>query len=647
MMIRTKKNEKGRKREASPWLRCLAALMKILYDRESYSPPSSFFKPYIQSLPPTFDTISTSWSTNEIKSYLRGTALGKLASSDRVIQSKDNDDDDKKRNILQTKYRQMIQPYLNFVGVNTTTKDNKWKHDGKKVSSQNDDDDDNDDHGYNLFLYASACLSTRGFHLSQQQKNDEKGNNCNNETYTGPYLLPLIDLLNHASSSTAASAACPNQNQKCTTLQKDINTKSFYMQAERTIQPNEVIRHSYYGNHNNNGNCDLNSSQLLQTFGFVTDENMILQATSLSSSSTSSFTSFSTPLIKSSLDDTHVLKRKRQEYDDTHKTAIRSSINNMITPASLSKSEIIKACRDVASSDYPQIVREQMENRRRSRRRHKVHCQNDDDDYDEEDMPWEIPPPSILDDRNDLLNSLVPGNDILLSNQPDQQEYNVLNNEELITTCVFQFLPIDVYNEYYSSNSGISAALDDNYNESCMLDIQLLEDYFLGKLVTKSILKVIKQAWMLYLPDSRTTTAAIAEKETKEDAKTKEELFSYRGSIKKDQTLLHWLLQKSNILTLSFDHRKKKKINDDANENKTERENKDSLAQLQKSSNKHGASFDVDEKNNDNCDISFGSAASIRRKMYGLTISLEERLSLLALREEVLIFIDFLDDSDD
>jgi hypothetical protein len=110
-----------------------------------------------------------------------------------------------------------------------------------------------EDDEFDIFLRACMCISTRGFHLTKEDDgknpavtstdNDDKSN------YDGPFLLPVIDLLNHDP---------PNG---CTTLQRDATTGMFYMMAERSLAASEAVVHSY--------GDELTSAQLLQTFGFV------------------------------------------------------------------------------------------------------------------------------------------------------------------------------------------------------------------------------------------------------------------------------------------------------------------------------------------------------------------------------------------
>jgi hypothetical protein len=98
------------------------------------------------------------------------------------------------------------------------------------------------------FQRASQCLSTRGFHLEKKEE-DATFND-----YTGPFLLPAVDLLNHAVGD-----------KKCTTLQRDVEG-NFSMQTERSITAGEEVLHSY--------GDSLTACQCFQTFGFVPEAAM-------------------------------------------------------------------------------------------------------------------------------------------------------------------------------------------------------------------------------------------------------------------------------------------------------------------------------------------------------------------------------------
>ena len=260
---------------ASPWLKCVAA-----YYQAGIQPSDQFFDPYVQSLPNQYETL-LQWTDSQIHEYLGGTTLGWMVQSDRQDQT------------LQNRYRTAVKPYLQSLQLipSTREEDDEWHH----------------------FVQACNCISTRGFHLmdattgsSSSTTTTINGNSTSTEklhpSYPGPFLLPVIDLLNHDP---------PNS---CTTLQRSSQDGSFVMMAERTIGAKQEVVHSY-------GNS-LTSAQLLQTFGFVPRRN-----------------------IERALSLPHWLVRSKT-------TELPSLLD--VTPLILSKTDhLIPACQAVASSTYP------------------------------------------------------------------------------------------------------------------------------------------------------------------------------------------------------------------------------------------------------------------------------------------------------
>jgi len=232
------------KRTASPWLRCLGAYYK------AQRGGNNKWTAYLQSLPTSYETVAA-WEEAEIEAFLAGTSTqgGSSVAWHNDVR------------FVRERYMTQIRSYLQqacphadiFLENNNPTSDTELEQ----------------------FKNASACLSTRSFHLeaasdveaatvgvAEMKNKDAKpasSNICNDDgddddkeaTYTGPFLLPAIDLLNHAAS---------NEPGHCTTLRRDTDC-SFCMKAERPITANQEILHSY-GDH-------LTASQYLQTFGFV------------------------------------------------------------------------------------------------------------------------------------------------------------------------------------------------------------------------------------------------------------------------------------------------------------------------------------------------------------------------------------------
>jgi hypothetical protein len=194
----------------SSWMQCVAAY----YHSKNNS---STWKPYFDSLPKTYETLFQ-WKDEEIQAYLRGTTLGTMVQADREDKS------------MQTRYQQAIKPVLQELDLLLQSANGKEEMEA--------------------FLEACMCISTRGFHYSSSDSSSTQQPplaTTQTDSYQGPFLLPVIDLLNH------------NPPQSCTTLQCHEGT--FFMMAERPITQGESIVHSY--------GDSLTAAQLLQTFGFV------------------------------------------------------------------------------------------------------------------------------------------------------------------------------------------------------------------------------------------------------------------------------------------------------------------------------------------------------------------------------------------
>lgn len=223
-------DETGTQKTASPWLRCLSALLRMQRttntdargarkssnsgtttplagslisgpprgDGRTLVPQDNTIidhEPYLRSLPSQYETIM-SWSDDEVSSFLSGTGLGRMVQSDR------------EQGMIQSRYKIGVRPYLKFIGIVTN-------------DARSEDE-------FERFKLASMCLSTRGFHLRREEDGTD-GSSTSSSTYSGPFLLPYIDLLNHS------------RQQKCTTLQRDPSDGSFYMIAERDVTENEEV----------------------------------------------------------------------------------------------------------------------------------------------------------------------------------------------------------------------------------------------------------------------------------------------------------------------------------------------------------------------------------------------------------------------
>ncbi|KAG7373915.1 SET methyltransferase domain containing protein [Nitzschia inconspicua] len=315
---------------ASPWLRCLGALLQAKKESQLQStsncrrvlPSTTLISctPYIESLPSRneYETLFQ-WSLSDIQTFLGGTTLGKLLLLDRNEKT------------LENRYRLGVVPFLEHLGVLTKKKPGKRKRpiNGEEVVGEIDNltvDSSN----YQSFLEASMCISTRGFHLMNEDDDQQNETNAHGESqllqpYNGPFLLPVIDLLNH------------DPDKSCTTLQRDAASGDFTMIAERSLNVGEDVVHSY-------GN-ELTSAQLLQTFGFV-------------------------PLAHS----------KKQ-------LLVTSQAQGWLTPLTLHKIDhLIRSCLIVKNSAYPEHIQNLL-NERRDSLRGGCDESNDDDYWDVESIP--------------------------------------------------------------------------------------------------------------------------------------------------------------------------------------------------------------------------------------------------------------------
>ena len=359
------------KRTASPWLRCLTSLLtesaiaRGKATKKKASDECINYSPYLKSLPESFDTLmdESSWSDTDVSTLLAGTALGTVVKEER------------KAEMMKRRFKLSVVPYLQHTGLLAVGND----------SSTSDND-------YGDFKRACACISTRGFHLQRggQQKEGscEKAAESTND-YSGPYLLPFIDLLNHCTEK------------KCTTLQRDAADGAFIMVAERKISAGEEVYHTY--------GTELTSAQLLQTFGFV---------------------------------EIGAARRAANKLwnDDQYG----------IAPATLSAALVLSACRSVMGSSFPSDLKQAME-------------QNEF-----EDETWDL---SAETGRDVLSHGLI-SSDILVA-----ADHVAVLSDELVTLCCLPFLPDEVYADWS--------------DEPCLWGAEVLEDYYLGKLALRALMKAI------------------------------------------------------------------------------------------------------------------------------------------------------------
>lgn len=422
--------QQQQRRTASPWLRCLASLMNAMQNKEVKD--NSFYNPYLESLPVGCDNYDSilNWSEGEIKYLLAGTALQDACTSEGGPDK-----------ALHERYVKSVVPYLQFLtdSDGNDAKRQKINNDTKQTTT------DDLEHLYPLFRESCMCISTRAFHMQLPPTAAEgktaaaTANNIDN-IYQGPYLLPYIDLLNHASKGSSKHV---------TTLTRDTDG-SFVMIAERDIAIDEEICHSYdsSGSSTNQSNGELlsklNSAQLMQTFGFVPVDDICKD-----------------------------LLTYYQDMDRQNQSGGASSpaLNN-ITPAVLTKKQVSNACKELVESSYPDKLNQLMEQTGM---------------LDEGWESWKMP---TLDDmRENLLLSY--SDEIIIPFGVGQL------SDELITICCVHFLPDEAITDLIGDDDTTEAG-EDQQQQSLLLGSEVLEDFYLGKLVLQAILNALKEKLSTY-----------------------------------------------------------------------------------------------------------------------------------------------------
>lgn len=480
----------GQKKNASPWLRCLASLLQawhiwqsdgsiIRNGRSDVKKKYSKYTPYLESLPQTYDSL-LNWSSWELRTFLAGTALGTFALSDietkHAIQQYDADkEDDVLENVLLKWYESTVKPYLEYLMnhgffMSADNKSDNGNDDGgadvssspktKRQRVENDHDTSIKDL-YNFFRQGCMCISTRAFHMQSAPSLDTSN-------YQGPYLLSYIDLLNHA----------PRLSSKhMTTLRRDPKDGSFVMVAERDIDKGDEICHSYdcggqmddiveasiekdgSSEMKQSESSSLNSAQLLQTFGFVD--------------------------LKSAVERLSCWIGKDKLRSSLLTDSQPSNSNSNLTPAMLTKQDISQNCKAVSLSSYSTSVRQTME---------------DTGLVDEGWEYWDLP---LLDNGTNKIDELVQSGSCGSSRQ---KALDTLPNEvivpiekplsnEVITICALTFLPDEAIDELLGDSSG---NIGNQQQTSILLTEEVLDDYFLGKLVLHSIIQVVDEKLKKY-----------------------------------------------------------------------------------------------------------------------------------------------------
>ena len=310
----------------SPWLKCIGRYYQAQRD--------PFYRPYLDSLPVRYDDDASllAWSNDEIQTLLAGTALGHLVTNDR------------RGNLLAQRYQTKVRPYLlQLLSNHGIILPNKPPPLDKAavVEASSSKTSSSVEEEMVEFRKACACVSSRGFHRPPRRRKEESSpcNDNDDDDYLGPYLLPLIDLLNH------------DPERQSTTLRYSSKNQTFWMQAERDIATDQEIVHSY--------GDGLTSGQLLQTFGFVPSSHTQRVLSLLANTNAGSFSSA--------------------------KSATKPPTTT--TPAVLSKSMVIQATQTVMTN--PRVLQ-----------RIYNHLNQQDDEEDDEDETWELPSKKEQQHRN-------------------------------------------------------------------------------------------------------------------------------------------------------------------------------------------------------------------------------------------------------
>ena len=382
---------------ASNWLKCLGALLRVCYDVKGKHSGAvsaktfrkyddmSFFEPYIRSLPDQFDTIA-SWNDDSLKS-LKGTSL-----FETIIESRSNSEADENNISLSAGIMQSLRE--RFLSSNIQS----------YLANVLELNDDIFTVRFEEFLWATNCVTTRGFHLTPTHKDPEDNfislskTNPNKRKFEtikchdngGPYLIPFVDLLNHCSIDDI---------RKGTTLRCDHANSAFFIEAERHISPLQEILHSY---------GQLNSLQLLQTYGFV-------------------------DLHRSEL----LLKKYSANYvDKSYSIKVNCRLDEWdLTPAIVNREIIVSTCREVAMSSDTLKKRIEIEK-----------CVSSIEVWD---------PSECWDDKIQFVSDFIPE---FINISYDMKIINC----ELLTLCCILFLPKEAFDDYVESPALLDESILDD-----------------------------------------------------------------------------------------------------------------------------------------------------------------------------------------
>eukprot|EP00984_Skeletonema_dohrnii_P001016 scaffold321_cov110-Skeletonema_dohrnii-CCMP3373.AAC.8 len=442
----------NRPRNASNWLRCISSFMHTLYqlekdpkrsssvaDKAAQKQPSSVdYAHYITSLPKQYDSL-LNWTTWEIRSFLAGTALGvnalqtDLETKDAAAETSESQHDD----ALRLRYRTTVVPYLKYLqqkhGMFLSEEDSSNNNSSSMNSNERETKRQKRTEKQDVNLEELYPLFREGCmcissRAFHMQLHDTKRETDVDSSVTNYYGPYLLPYIDLLNHSPQTSP------KHVTTLRRDTDG-SFVMIAERDIAIGEEICHSYdvgSPTSQNESNSSFTSAQTLQTYGFVDLDQ--------------------TPIIDFLLEG----KDKCADGASSSTDAVLT-LRSSITPAVLTKSEVCKSCEELSQSTYITELRNLMQ---------QSGMLEEGWEY------WELPSLSSRDGtRGDALNNLP--DELLIS-------LDASLPDELITMCCLNFLPDDTLDELLQDEDNV------------LLNAEVLEDFFLGKLVLKAIINAVK-----------------------------------------------------------------------------------------------------------------------------------------------------------
>ena len=145
IQLKSTNDDTSLKRNASPWLRCMAQLINS-YDNQQTKQQhdnEQNYNSYLESLPKEYDSL-LNWSTIEIKSFLKGTALCTSSTSSTTSDDDTNVKDDENDRALRERFVKTVVPYLSYLKNNghiLESENSKQPSKRQKVEESSTDDE--------------------------------------------------------------------------------------------------------------------------------------------------------------------------------------------------------------------------------------------------------------------------------------------------------------------------------------------------------------------------------------------------------------------------------------------------------------------------------------------------------------------------